>query len=30
MCRLMTRARKYIHSCGISAYENVPDAIREQ
>ena len=30
MCRLMTLARKFIHSFGISAYENVPDAVREQ
>ena len=30
MCRLMTLARKLIHSFGISAYENVPDAVREQ
>ena len=30
MCRLMTLAHKFIHSFGISAYENMPDAVREQ
>ena len=26
----MTLAREFNHSFGISAYENVPDAVREQ